>query len=154
MILDADLSVMPEALPEFMDAITSGVGEFVNGSRLVYPMEGDAMRTLNIIGNKVFALLFSFILAQRIKDTLCGTKAVRRADYGKILETRDYFGGVDQWGDFDWLFGAARHNLKIIELPVHYQERVAGKTKMTRRLQHAWVMFKMCARALWKLKLV
>ena len=154
MILDADLTVMPEALPEFMEAITSGKGEFINGSRLVYPIENDAMRALNMYGNKLFALLFSFILSQRLKDTLCGTKAMWRADYAKVLETRTAFGSVDQWGDYDWLFGAARHNLRIIELPVHYRMREAGETKMTKRLRNALVMLKMCGRAFWRLRMI
>ena len=51
-ILDADLTVPPEDLPRFMEVLTSGMGEFVNGVRLVYPMEGRAMRPLNFIGNK------------------------------------------------------------------------------------------------------
>ena len=154
MILDADMTVMPEDLPPFFEALVTGKGEFINGSRLVYPMERDAMRFANIVGNKLFAMLFSFLLSQRLKDTLCGTKALWRADYGKILASREHFGGVDRWGDYDWIFGAARNNLRIVELPVHYRNRIAGQTKMTRRLRHAWGMLKMCGVAFRKVKLV
>jgi len=154
MILDADMTVMPEALPEFAEALVSGRGEFINGSRLVYPLERQAMRFANILGNKGFALLFSFLLSQRIKDTLCGTKVIWRSDYNKILESRDLFGGVDMWGDYDWIFGAARHNLRIIELPIHYRERVAGETKMTKRFRNGVIMLRMCNIAFWKLKVI
>ncbi len=154
LILDADMTVMPEDLPGFCAALASGRAEFVNGSRLVYPMEQGAMRFFNVLGNKAFAMLFSFLLSQPIKDTLCGTKAIWRRDYEKILEARAHFGGVDRWGDYDWIFGAARHNLKIIEYPVHYRERVAGETKMTKRLRNAWTMLRMCLVALRKLRAV
>lgn len=144
MILDADLSVCPEVLPEFYECLACGRADFVNGSRLVYPMEGDAMRAANIVGNKFFAALFSFLLHQPLKDTLCGTKALRASDYPKIMQTRLLWGGRDQWGDYDWIFGAAKNNLRILDLPVHYFKRTSGQTKMTRRLRHAWVMLTMC----------
>ena len=100
----------------------------------------------------MFAGLFTLLLEQRIRDTLCGTKVVWKRDYPKILSARHYFGSCDVWGDYDWIFGAARNNLKIVELPVHYRERVAGGSKMTRRLRNAWVMLKMCGIALRKLR--
>ena len=153
MILDADMTVMPEVLPDFFMLIAAGKGEFINGSRLLYPMEDQAMRTANVIGNKFFAMLFTFLLEQPIKDTLCGTKVLLRRDYHKILETRAYLGNIDRWGDYDWIFGAARHNLKILEFPVHYVRRVEGESKMTNRLRNAWIMLKMCWAAFTKLKL-
>jgi ubiquinone/menaquinone biosynthesis C-methylase UbiE/GT2 family glycosyltransferase len=153
MILDADMTVMPEVLPEFFELITQGKGEFINGSRLLYPMENQAMRLANIFGNKMFAMLFTFLLEQPIKDTLCGTKVIFKRDYPKILASRDYFGNIDRWGDYDWIFGAARNNLKIIELPVHYVSRTAGQTKMTGRLRNALIMLRMCWVAFIKLKL-
>ena len=152
MILDADMTVMPEELPAFFHAITTGKGEFINGSRMVYPLEDQAMRPLNILGNKMFATLFTLLLEQRIRDTLCGTKVVWKHDYAKIMNARSYFDSCDLWGDYDWIFGAAKNNLKIIELPVHYRERVAGDTKMTKRLRNAWIMFKMCGIALRKVR--
>ncbi len=153
-ILDADMTVLPEDLPAFVEALVSGRGELINGSRLVYPTETGAMNFANIVGNKLFAMLFSFLLSQRLKDTLCGTKAVWHRDYPKILEARSHFGAVDRWGDYDWIFGAARHNLQIVELPVHYHPRTAGRTKMTRRLANALVMLRMCGVALRKVKLI
>jgi SAM-dependent methyltransferase len=153
MILDADLAVMPEELPAFFEAITENRGELINGTRMVYPMVGQAMRTANLIGNYVFAALFSFLLEQRITDTLCGTKVVMRHNYAKILAAREVFGDIDRWGDYDWIFGAARHNLRIVELPVHYVERVAGATKMTGRFRNGLIMLRMCWVALRALKL-
>lgn len=153
MILDADMTVMPEVLPEFFEMIVSGKGEFINGSRLLYPMEEQAMKIANIFGNKMFALLFTFLLGQPIKDTLCGTKVILKRDYYKLIEARSYFGNIDRWGDYDWIFGAALYNLKIVELPVHYVSRKAGKTKMTNRLYNAWIMLKMCWVAFKKIKL-
>jgi len=153
MILDADMTVMPEVLPEFFELIAGGTGEFINGSRLMYPMEDQAMRLANVFGNKMFAMLFTFLLEQPIKDTLCGTKVIRRSDYHTITASREYFGNIDRWGDYDWIFGAARGSLKIVELPVHYVSRTAGETKMTGRLRNAWIMLKMCWAAFVKLKL-
>lgn len=154
MILDADMTVMPEDLPAFFEAITQNKGDFINGTRLVYPLSGNAMRVANMFGNKLFALLFTFLLEQRITDTLCGTKVVKRNDYEKILAQREYFGSVDRWGDYDWIFGAAKSNLKIVELPVHYVERTTGESKMTSRFENGFVMLKMCWIALRKLKMV
>ena len=131
-ILDADLTVPPEDLPRFMDVLTSGRGEFVNGVRLVYPMEGSAMRPLNFIGNKFFGIAFSWLLEQPIRDTLCGTKAVWRRDYERIVENRSYFGDFDPYGDFDLIFGAARLNLKIVDMPVRYRARTYGDTNINR----------------------
>ena len=153
MILDADMTVMPEDLPAFFEAITENKGEFINGSRMVYPLVGDAMRPLNILGNKLFATVFSFLLEQRIKDTLCGTKVVMRHNYAKILAARQYFGDIYRWGDYDWIFGAAKASLKIVELPIHYVERTAGVTKMTKRFKNGLIMARMCWVALRKLKM-
>jgi SAM-dependent methyltransferase len=132
MILDADLTVPPEDLPRFYDAVAEGKAEFVNGSRLVYPMEGKAMRLLNLYGNKFFSLAFSLILEQRLKDTLCGTKVLRREHYARIAAGRWFFGDFDPFGDFDLLFGAAKQNLKIVDLPVRYRARTYGDTKISR----------------------
>jgi len=140
MILDADLTVMPEDLPRFLEAIASNRGEFINGSRLVYPVPRQAMRVANRAGNTVFSWLFSLLLGQRIKDTLCGTKVIRRFDWLRMRKYVDYWGVSDRWGDYDLLLGAAKLNLKIVDLPVHYQERVAGVSKMTRVLHNAKIM--------------
>jgi len=153
MILDADLTVMPEELPYFVDAIVSGRAEFVNGSRLVYPIPREAMKNTNLIGNKVFSGLFSFLLGQPIKDTLCGTKVMWRTDWERIRPMIDTWGTMDRWGDYDLLFGAAKLNLRILDQPVHYQERVYGVTKMTRVFKNGLIMLGMCGHALRKLKL-
>lgn len=151
MILDGDLTVPPEDLPKFYHAIEEGRGEFVNGSRLVYPMEGHAMRPLNVIANQFFALVFSFLLGQRLKDTLCGTKVLRRSDYEKIAAARAYFGDFDPFGDFDLIFGAARQNLRIVEMPIRYRDRTYGDTKIS-RFRHGWLLLKMCVVALKRVK--
>lgn len=150
MILDADLSVSPEDLPQFYDALVSGKGEFVNGSRLVYAMDLQAMRFLNMLGNKVFAILLSRLLGQPIKDTLCGTKVLWRSDYERVTAGRGYFGEFDPFGDFDLLFGAAKLNLKIVEVPVRYRQRIYGETNIS-RFTHGWLLLKMSARAAAKL---
>lgn len=139
-ILDADLTVMPEELPRFLRAIASNCGEFINGSRLIYPIPREAMKAANRAGNVVFSWLFSLLLGQRIKDTLCGTKVIRRSDWLRMREYVDYWGVSDRWGDYDLLLGAAKLNLRIVDLPVHYQERVAGVSKMTRVLHNAKIM--------------
>lgn len=132
MILDADLTVPPEDLPRFYKAIVQRKGEFINGSRLVYPMEKEAMRFFNLIGNKFFALAFSFVLGQRFKDTLCGTKVISRENYLKLVKNRGFFGEFDPFGDFDLIFGAARMGLKIVEIPIIYRERTYGTTNISR----------------------
>jgi SAM-dependent methyltransferase len=151
-ILDADLTVPPEDLPKFHQAIVEGKGEMMNGSRLVYPMESQAMRFLNLLGNKFFSLLFTWMLEQRITDTLCGTKVVRQRDYRKIKANRAYFGDFDPFGDFDLLFGAARLNLKICDLPIRYRDRTYGTTKIS-RFRHGLLLFRMSWVAFRKLKL-
>ncbi len=144
MILDADITVDPEALPKFYDALARGHGEFINGSRLVYPMEKQAMRFLNLLGNKFFSAVFSWLLEQRLRDTLCGTKVLFKRDYDKIKAGRSYFGDFDPFGDFDLLFGAAKLNLKIVEVPIRYRDRTYGETKIS-RFQHGFLLLRMCA---------
>jgi len=153
MILDADLTVPPEVLPRFYDALCSGKGEFVNGVRLVYPMEEEAMRYLNLLGNKFFSLAFSWLLGQPIKDTLCGTKVLWKSDYERIAENRSYFGEFDPFGDFDLLFGAAKLNLKIIEVPLRYGERKYGDTNI-QRWKHGLLLLRMVMFALGRIKFV
>lgn len=151
MILDADLTMPPEDLPKFYRAIASGIGEFINGCRLVYPMEKEAMRFLNMLGNKFFAKAFSWLLNQDIKDTLCGTKVLFKKDYDNILKNRAYFGDFDPFGDFDLIFGAAKQNLRILEVPVKYRARGYGETNIS-RFRHGWMLLRMTAFAYRKLK--
>jgi hypothetical protein len=132
MIYDADLTVPPEDLPRFYDALRSGRADFVNGVRLVYPMEGEAMRFFNVIGNKFFSLAFSWLLGQPVKDTLCGTKVLTRESYDRIAANRSAFGDFDPYGDFDLLFGASRLNLAIVDLPVRYRSRTYGAPNIQR----------------------
>jgi SAM-dependent methyltransferase len=151
MILDGDLSVRPEDLPKFYRAVADGRGELINGSRLVYDVEPGAMRLLNMLGNKAFSRLFRAVTGQHVKDTLCGTKVLRRADYDRIAAARSYFGEFDPFGDFDLLFGAARLNLKIVDLPVRYQPRTYGETNIS-RWRHGWLLLRMTAFAFWKFR--
>jgi SAM-dependent methyltransferase len=151
LILDSDMGVAPEDVGKFVRALAQGKGEMVNGSRMVYQMEGRAMRFLNLIANKLFALLFSWLLGQQVRDTLCGTKALYRADYERIAANRAYFGDFDPFGDFDLLFGAARMNLRIVDLAVRYHERQYGTTNIS-RFRHGVVLLRMSVFAARKLK--
>jgi SAM-dependent methyltransferase len=153
MILDADLTVPPEDLPKFYDALASDKGEFINGSRLVYPLEGEAMRSLNLLGNKFFAQAFSWLLGQRFKDTLCGTKVIRRRHYQQLVQNRPYFGDFDPFGDFDLLFGASKLNLKIVEVPIRYRRRTYGDTKIS-RFRHGLLLLRMVIFGFRKIKAV
>jgi SAM-dependent methyltransferase len=153
MILDADLTVRPEELVNFVNVITSGRGEFINGSRLVYPYPNAAMPWLNTLANKFFALVFSFLLGQNIKDTLCGTKVLWRNDYLRIVANRSYFGDFDPFGDFDLLFGAAKLNLHIVEVPVCYQSRTYGESNIA-HVKEGIVLLKMCLYAARKIKFI
>ena len=153
MILDADLTVPPEELPKFYNAIATGKAEFINGSRLVYPMDDNAMQFLNTLGNKFFGAAFSWLIQQPIKDSLCGTKVMFRKDYEKLVQNRSFFGEFDPFGDFDLLFGAYKLNLKIIDLPIRYRERVYGSTNIS-RFKHGVMLLRMCWFALWKVKFI
>jgi SAM-dependent methyltransferase len=153
LILDSDMGVAPADIPKFTAALERGKCEMVNGSRLVYPMEGRAMRFLNLLANKFFAFLFSWLLGQQVRDTLCGTKALFRSDYERIAANRSYFGDFDPFGDFDLLFGAARLNLRISDLAVRYHERRYGETNIS-RFRHGWLLLRMSAFAARKLKLL
>jgi len=153
MILDADLTMPPEELPKFYDALRHNKGEFINGCRLVYPMEKNAMQFLNLLGNKFFGWFFSFLLGQRLKDTLCGTKVLYRVDYEKIKANRSYFGDFDPFGDFDLLFGAAKQNLKIVEVIIRYKDREYGSTQIS-RFKHGILLIKMSLFAAKKIKFI
>lgn len=150
-ILDADLTVPPEDLPKFYDVIASGRGEFVNGTRLVYPLEPDSMRRLNYVANHFFARVFSWLLNQRLSDTLCGTKMLSREHYHAIKEQRSYFGYLDPFGDFDLLFGATKLNLRIVEVAVRYDSRSYGEPQIS-RFRDGWQLLKMVSTAWRKLK--
>ncbi len=153
MILDADLTVPPEELPKFYAAIKQGKGEFINGCRLIYPMEDDAMRFLNLVANKFFGLFFSWLLGQRFKDTLCGTKVMFKHHYDELAANRYYFGDFDPFGDFDLIFGAVKLNLKVLELPIRYKHRVYGTTQI-QRFRHGLLLLKMCGFAMKKIKFI
>jgi len=152
MIQDGDITVAPTELPKFFNAMASGKGEFINGVRLIYSMESGAMRFLNLIANKIFGIGFSWLLRHRIKDTLCGTKVLWREDWKKIEKHRSFFGDFDPFGDFDLLFGAAKQNLKILDMPVHYKDRSYGTTQIS-RFKHGLLLLSMSFVALKKFKL-
>lgn len=153
MILDADLTVSPEELPKFYEVIASGRADFANGVRLVYPMRDNAMQFLNLCANKSFSMLFTWLIGQPLKDTLCGTKVLLREHYLEIVKNRDYFGDFDPFGDFDLLFGAGKANLKIVDIPIRYGERTYGTTNIS-RWKHGWLLLKMAMVAARKLKFV
>lgn len=153
MILDADMTVPPEDLERFLNALIDGKGEFINGVRLVYPLEERAMKFMNIVGNKLFSLAFSWLLDQPIKDTLCGTKVLLKKDYQAIAKNRHYFGNFDPFGDFDLLFGAAKLNLKILDLPIRYRSRRYGDTNIA-RWRHGWLLLKMVVFAARRIKFI
>jgi SAM-dependent methyltransferase len=153
MILDADLTMPPEELPKYYEAVVSNKAEFANGARLVYPLEDRAMQFFNLIANKAFGLIFGWLLGQNVKDTLCGTKVLWRRDYEQIVRGRSYFGEFDPFGDFDLLFGAGRLHLQIVDIPVRYRERVYGATNIN-RWSHGWLLLRMTLFAARKLKFV
>jgi len=147
MIYDADRTVPPSDLPKFYDVLANNKGQFANGDRLSFPMEKGAMQTLNMIGNHIFSFLFSWILGQHFTDTLCGTKVFWKNDFKNFKRT-----GTDPFGDFDLIFGAIRNNLKVIEVPIKYKERVYGKTNIN-RFYHGLLLIKMTWLALLEFKL-
>jgi hypothetical protein len=142
MIYDADRTVSPTDLPKFYKVLATSLGEFANGSRMVYPMENDSMRFLNQIGNKLFGFIFTKILGQNFKDTLCGTKALFRKDYVYIRKHNKRYFKMDPFGDFALIFGAIKNNLKVVEIPIRYRERVYGTTNIN-RFRHGLMLLKM-----------
>lgn len=142
MILDADLTVAPEDLVRFYRALIQGRGEFINGARMVYQMEKQAMRFLNLLGNYFFSWTFTWILGQRFRDTLCGTKVMLRTDYARLSAGRSFFGEFDPFGDFDLILGAIKLNLKVCEIPVRYRARVYGETNIS-RFSHGLLLLRM-----------
>ncbi len=153
MILDADLTTPPEDLPKFYEAIATNKGEFINGCRLVYPLEKESMRFLNLVANKLFGLFFSWLLGQTFKDTLCGTKVLFRHHYEELMRNRSYFGDFDPFGDFDLIFGITKLNLKVIELPTRYRPRQYGSTQI-QRFRHGLLLMRMCLFAMKKIKFI
>ena len=151
MILDSDLTMPPEDLPKYYAALSAGKGEFINGSRLVYPMEREAMRFLNWVANQIFSMLFSWLLNQRFTDTLCGTKVLRKRHYEMIAANRSYFGDFDPFGDFDLIFGATKLNLKVAKVPIRYASRTYGETQIS-RFAHGWLLVRMVIFAYFRLK--
>ncbi|VAX34999.1 Glycosyltransferase [hydrothermal vent metagenome] len=151
MILDADLTVPPEDLPKFYEAMRTGRGEYINGCRLVYQMENEAMQFLNLIANKFFGIFFSWLLETPFKDTLCGTKVMFRHHYEELVANRSYFGDFDPFGDFDLIFGATKLNLKVVEVPIRYRNRQYGSTQI-QRFRHGILLFRMCFFAMRKIK--
>ena len=152
-ILDGDLTVPPEDIPKFWKKISQGEAEYINGSRLVYPMENEAMRFLNYIANKMFSLLFTWLLGQRYTDTLCGTKVIRKRHFDKACNRNKDLGNFDPFGDFFIIFGAARLNLKMIEVPIRYRAREYGETQIS-RFSHGFLLIKMVIFAFFKLKAI
>ncbi|MEW6451042.1 MAG: glycosyltransferase [Pseudomonadota bacterium] len=151
MILDADLTMPPEQLPKFWHAIASGEGEFINGSRLIYSLEDNAMRFLNLIANKCFSIIFSWLLNQRFTDTLCGTKVLSRSNYERLKKGRSYFGDFDPFGDFDLIFGSVKLNLRVVEIPIRYAARTYGETQIS-RFRHGFMLLRMVVFAFWRIK--
>jgi len=153
MVLDADMTIPPEDLSRFYNAIVGGRGEFINGVRLVYPLEDQSMRFINILGNKFFSLAFSWLMGQPIKDILCGTKVLLKRDYESSVKNRQFFGNFDPFGDFDLLFGAAKLNLKILEMPIRYRARTYGATNIN-RWRNVWLLMKMVFFAARRIKFI
>ncbi|HAY34131.1 MAG TPA: glycosyltransferase [Ignavibacteria bacterium] len=153
MILDADMTVPPEDLTKFYNAYVNGNGEYLSGTRLVYPLEKESMRTLNILGNKFFSLLLTWILNQKIKDTLCGTKVISKENYIKLKEVKKFLGNADPFGDFDLILGASKLNLKYAEIPIRYDARVYGETNIS-RFSHGWMLLKLTVFAMFKFKFI
>ncbi|MBP1635338.1 MAG: glycosyl transferase, family 2, partial [Acidobacteria bacterium] len=150
-ILDADLTMPPEDLTRFYDAYCRGMGDFVNGTRLVYPMEGEAMRFLNRLGNVFFAKLLGYVLDSPIGDSLCGTKLLARRDYERFVRWRGDFGDFDPFGDFELLFPAAVLGAGIVNLPVYYRARTYGSTNI-RRFRDGAILFRMSMTGLLRIK--
>lgn len=152
-IFDADMTVSPKELPKFFNAIVENQGELVIGSRLIFNLNKKSMPAVNILGNKFFALIFSWLLNQKITDTLCGSKALSKTNYKKLLKNRKYFGERDPFGDFDLILGASKQKLKIMEIPVHYHPRKYGDSNIS-RFKHGVLLLKMAIEAIYKIKYV
>ena len=150
-ILDADLTMPPEALPRFYEAYTSGSADMINGNRLMYPMEEEAMRFLNRLGNLFFAKTLSRVLDISIGDSLCGTKMISREDHHRFLAWLEDFGEFDPFGDFQLLFPSSELCLGTVDIPICYGARSYGSTNID-RFRHGWMLLKMTAQGFLKIK--
>lgn len=143
-ILDGDLTVAAHELTRFYQQMAPGV--FLNGSRMVFPMEPGAMRRLNHAGNTFFALVCSIIVRSWLTDSLCGTKMLARRDWLAMAKTFPELLQRDPFGDHALLYGAARLGLSIREVPVSYLARTYGTTNIS-RFSDGWKLFKL---AVWE----
>lgn len=150
-ILDADLTMPPEALPRFYEAYQSGMGDMVNGNRQMYPMEDEAMRFLNRLGNLFFAKALSRVLDISIGDSLCGTKLISREDHFRYLRWLEDFGDFDPFGDFQLLFPSAELCLGTVDVPIVYKARTYGSTNIN-RFRDGWILLKMTFQGFIKIK--
>ncbi|MFA5088866.1 MAG: glycosyltransferase family 2 protein [Candidatus Omnitrophota bacterium] len=154
MIFDADMTVIPEDLPQFYEAMKMRLADFIHGTRLVYAQENGAFRLANLLGNLFFSRVFSYILDQRTTDTLCGVKVFWKRDWPLFEECRSILKDRDVWGDYNLIFGASRYGLKIAQLPVRYFERLEGITKMNSRIKNGFIMLRVAWHALWEVKFI
>ena len=96
-------------------------------------------------------MMFTWILSQRIKDTLCGTKVLTKSNYENLKEAKKFLGDFDPFGDFDLILGASKLNLKFAEIPVRYKARIYGSTNIS-RFKHGWMLLKITFFAMKKFK--
>lgn len=151
-ILDADKTVDPAELYKFYTAYRDGKGDFINGCRLVYPMETEAMRFLNLLGNAFFAKTVGHVSSLNISDSLCGTKMMAKKDHDRLIEWRKDFGDIDPFGDFDLLLFAGVVGLGSVDISIRYRSRTYGSTQISRFI-HGFKLLQIVVYSFFKVKI-
>ena len=153
MILDGDLSVLPEDLPKFHRGARRrprGARQRL-AARLRHGAGRDALPEHDRQQASSRGCFKAIIGPAGQGHALRDEGAPERGDYERIAAGRSYFGEFDPFGDFDLLFGAARLGLKIVDLPVRYQPRTYGETNIS-RWRHGVLLLQMTVFAFWKFR--
>ena len=133
-IIDCDFTVdIDDSIDAIMES-TKNENILINCSRTTFPMEKDAMRWANYIGNRCFAIFLSILINKPISDSLCGTKVFSRKFFNLMKKNGSWESKSDPFGDFTIIFEAANNNIKILNYPVRYYARRSGAPNISRWL--------------------
>jgi glycosyltransferase involved in cell wall biosynthesis len=127
--LDGDGGDRPESIPSLVQPLVEDKCDFVIGSRTRVGREPGSMRAHQAIAGYVIGAAIGLVCGVRYTD-MCAFRAIR-ADALARLGMREMTYG---W-NLEMQMRAARAGLKILELPVPYGRRLAGKSKVAGSLR-------------------
>ena len=142
-IIDSDFTVdIDDSIAAIMES-TKNENILINCSRTTFPMEKDAMRWANYIGNRFFAVILSILINKPISDSLCGTKVFSRKFFSLMKQNGSWDSTLDPFGDFTIIFEAANNNIKILNYPLRYYARKSGAPNISRWID-GFKLLKVC----------